>query len=367
MSYQSGRMGAAEAIALAFTISFTSVFLTTPAVGTEIAGSAAWLSVLLVGIATVVPLWILIKILERQGGDLLTVAETLVGKPAAWLIGMYYLGLFFSYAVFWTRQFAENTLLTALPDMEFTIVTAWYIGSAAVLVYYGIESIARASYIILPFAILGLVGVLIMLVPEMRPLYLTPWLGTGLPAILTKSAWGTNAGVMILGLIAVILQNSRVLKTAVFFGLGSSILLKAAAVAVFVMVFEANAGSEKTLPFYEMARLIYLNRYVQRLEALFIMLWAIIGIAGIAISLYTVCYLVTRLGRLPAMRPIIPVLAIIIAQLAIVPEDIASTAQLENQWVQYYDPVGIFVIPIGLYMVSLLKGRGKKRCLQRGS
>lgn len=365
MSYQHGKLGVAEAIALVFTLTFPAIFLTTPAITVEITGNIGWLAALLPGVYSIIVMWLLLDVIEKQGGDLLTVSEKLLGKWAARLIGVYYLVMFAAFAVFWIRQFAENTLLTALPELDFSIATAWYAISAAVLVFYGIEAMARAAYIILPFSILGLSLVLIMLVPEMHFFYLAPWFGTGLDKFLLYSVFGINAGVVVIAIFADSLQNRLVKNSALLFGLGTSALLKSLAIAVFIMVFGAKAAAEKTLPFFEMARLIHLSRFVQRLEALFILLWAIAGIISIAVSLYVVLFLYARLTGLPSIRPIIPAVALIAAQLSMLPEDIAAAAALESLLTRYYYSFGNYGIPLILVTVSLLKGRAKRKCVTK--
>lgn len=360
MRYQPGRMGAAEAMAIVFILTFYNVFLSTPAITVDMTGNIGWIAPLLSGIYSWVTMWVLLLVLERHNGDLLTVAEKLLGKWGARLVGVYYLLMFVIFAVLSIRQFAENTLMTALPELDFSIATAWYAISAAVLVYYGIEAMARASYIILPFSIFGLLLVLAMLIPEMHFFYLAPWFGTGLDQLFLNSIMGYNAGVIVIALLAGSMQNRQVKSAALWFGLGSSVLMKSLAIGVFIMVFGAKAAAEKTLPFFEMARLIHLSRFIQRLEALFILLWAIVGITSIAISLYFALYLLARLTGLPSIRPVVLVVTLIAAQLAMLPEDISAANYMENWLLKYYYPIGNFVIPLFLGGVSWLKVREKK-------
>ncbi len=312
MNYRSGRMGMAEGIGLAYSISFPLVFLATPAIVSENAGPFSWVTPLLGSLAAGTLLWILQSLLARYGGDLFTLTQRLLGRLAVYPLGLFYLFAFFATASLWTRQFAENTLLTALPQAEFNTIILVYGLAAILLVYLGIEAMTRVTFLILPFAVAGLLLVFAGLSPEMRPLYLFPLLGNGLPSLLQPTLLfvGGSAPTVLLMLLAPAFQNARTIQAAIIFGFGGSAFIRSAANAVFVMTFGAAIAAEKTLPFYEMARLIYINRYMQRFESLFILLWVMAGVLGIAACLYGALYTLARLFRLPTPKPLLLVLSL---------------------------------------------------------
>ncbi|TWH51860.1 GerAB/ArcD/ProY family transporter [Sporomusa sp. KB1] len=363
MSYQPGRMGMAEAIALVFVVTFPGIFLSLPSQTIENFGELSWLVALVSGLTTMAMLFLLIYVFNRIPGDLFYVSKQLLGRFGAWLISIYYIALFFSMDVFWIRQFAENTLITALPGINFQLAVGWYGLSAAVLVYFGIEALARGAYVILPFVIIGILTVFALLGSFYKPYYLFPWQGAGLAATIKQSAiFGINAGALLLLVLASSFQNSRVLKAATIFGLGGSVLLKATAFAAFTMIFGKAVAMEKTLLFFEMARFIYLTRYIQRIESLFIILWVIIGILAIAVTLYIGLYLITRLGNLPTMRPLIPTVTIILTELAMLPPDVNSIITIERVMMNSYYDIGIYIIPLLLFAITMLKGKRRPKC-----
>jgi spore germination protein (amino acid permease) len=357
-------MGVAEGIALVFTLTFTTAFLSLPAEAIETSGELAWLSIIVSGLSTMVMLFLLIYVFERISGDLFFISTHLFGKLGARLISIYYIFMFFSIAMLWIRQFAEDTLILSLPSLNFQVAVGWYTLGAAVIIYFGIEAIARASCVILPFSVGGILLFLLLLIPLYRPNYLLPWQGTGVANAFIKGGVlvGSNAGALLLTVIAKSFQNSRVLKTAAIVGLGSSVLLKTAAVLVFTMVFGTSVAIERTLPMFALARMVSLNRYVQRIDSLYIIMWEMAGIFGIAISIYMGLYLMTRLLNLPTMKPLIPIVTILLAQLAMIPPDMSSVTALESILVRGYYHIGIYVIPLLLFIATLLKEKKGTQC-----
>ena len=362
MNYQSGRMGMAEGMGLAYSITFPLVFLSTPANLAEAAGPVSWVTPLIGGLGSGILLWIQQSLLKRYPGDLLSLSEELLGTLGAYAFSLFYLFAMFSTACLWTRQFAENTLLTALPHAEFAKIVLFYGLGVMLVVYLGLEAFSRASYLILPFAIGGLLLVLAGLTPVAKPLYLFPLLGNGLPSVVKPTLFliGANAPLVLMMILAPAFQNVQTIRAAILFGVGGGGIIRSLANAVYVASFSAAVGLEKTLPFYEMARLIYINRYVQRLEALFILLWVMVGVLGIATCLYGTLYIIARLFKLPAPTPLLLPVGLIMINIASLPPDAGLVSSLERILFGSILAPGFVITTLILLVAALLKGEGKR-------
>ena len=363
MSYQSGKMGIAECLAMVFMMTFARVFLTTPSRTLMNHASAAWISGFLIGLAAIIMLFVINRILRTQPGDLIDAAEAYLGKPGKWLIGIYYICLFWTEAVLLTRQFAENTLLTALPAIEFLGVLLAYGLTVGAILYIGLEPICRAAYIIMPFGVLGLLAVLIALLPYYDFNGIFPLQGRGIDVLISKSmlAGGINVACIAPALLAGTFHDRKTWFVGSLMGSGISLFTKSLSILVFTLVFGTAIGQERTLPFYELARLVNLGRFIQRVEALFIILWVIVGVMAIALHIYIGIYLYTRLFNLPTMRPLIPITVILVSALCSLPDDIAAVLELERTLTHTFFDGGLYAIPILLLILSVFKGTRKAR------
>lgn len=362
MSYQPGRMGIAEGMALVFIMLFPRIFLTTPANAVSATATAAWWVVIASGLPILLAIWVWIYILQQTPGDFVSVAEKLLGRAGAWLVTITAIAVSFIDSALMLRQFAENTLLTALPQVEFSFVIGWYAFIAALGAILGLEALARGSYLLLPLSVLGLLLVLLLLAPYYDVYNLAPWRGYGVITSLQNAIHrsGINIGGLILVIVSPAMQNIQTFKWASIFGVMSGLFIKAISILVFIMVFGVTTAGEKTLPFFEMARLVYLNRYLQRIEAVFIILWVIGGLLGIALSLYVGTYLITRLFNLPALQPLIPLSAYIVAQLAMLPPDIATVIRLDNFIVSNFFTLALFGITALLLTATIIKAKKRR-------
>lgn len=363
MSYQGGNMGLATGIALVFAVTMPRVFLTSPASRLIDDAQIAWLSVAIGASASMMMIGMLLYVLSRTGGDLIDGVRQLFGNVAAWLVALLYITIFLGNTVLLLREFAENTLLTALPFSEFSLVTIWYAGWAAVFIYFGIEVVGRVSYMVLPFLAASMLLIVILLIPFYNIYQLVPWQGNGLGLAVYHGLTmaGANVGAILLAVYAREFQNANTTTQSLVFGLGGATIIKVIYAQSYLMVFGVYVGQEKILPFFEMARLVYLNRFLQRIEALLIALWAMVSILAIAISLYTAVYLIARILELPSGRPIIPLVAAIAANIAMVPPDIVTVIGYEKMYL-YISSAGIYAIPVVLLLAFWLKRKGVKRC-----
>lgn len=366
MKYQSGRLGIAEGLALVFFITFPPIFLSTAGKSVQASGNLGWLPGTIAALIGIVLMYLYSRVLERYPGDLISATQSLLGQLMAWIISIFYFIVFFGLATLWTRQFAENTLLTALPYTSFDIVILWYGIGSALLIYAGIEALCRAAYVIMPFCIIALLLVFALLLPLYKPMYLLPWQGKGLANLLTPTInlIGASAPLALLFILAPAFQTINTLRSALLLGFGGSAIMRVSAVIVFIMVFGSAVGGEKMLPFYEMARLIYLNRYIQRLEAIFILLWVIVGIIAIALCLYGSLYIIAKLFKLPTIKPLIPAAALAMMQLAMLPQDTNEVLQIESVFFGLFCAPGAVFFPTVLLLAFLFKGR-KKVCRSR--
>jgi spore germination protein (amino acid permease) len=356
-------MGVAAGIALVFAVTVPRMFLTSFATRLVDDAQIAWLSAALSSGISIMMIYMLLYVLSRTGTDLIGGVRRLLGNAAAWLVALLYIAIFLGNTVLLLREFAENTLLTALPFSEFSLVTIWYIVWAAIFIYFGIEVMGRVAYMVLPFLLASMLLIVIMLIPFYNVYQLVPWQGNGLELSVYHgfSMAGINVGAVLLAIFAREFQNAKYAAQSLVYGLGGGLLVKVIYAQSYLMVFGVYVGQEKILPFFEMARLVYLNRYLQRIEALLIALWAMISMLAIAISLYTAVYLIARILELPSGRPIVPLVAAIAANLAMLPPDIITVLGYDKKFM-YINDVGVYAIPVVLFLTFWFKRKGVKRC-----
>jgi spore germination protein KB len=357
------KLGVGDGIALVFAIVMPRVFLSAISNLIEQDGQILWLAMVIYTVIPLVVLYMMVYVHSGISGDIFMVCQQLIGKIGAWVVVVTYSAMFLGNGALILRLYSEYTLLTALPRVEFQLVIIWYAVSAGIICYLGIEALTRTSSIVMPFSVTGIGIILLLLVPFYIVYNLTPWQGNGIMQAVHSGIQGAgyNVGVLSLIFLAPAFQNARTIKKAAIYALSYSGILRISFILVYTMVFGIAGGAEKTMPLFELARLVYLNQYLQRIEALFIIVWVMFGLLAVAGSLYIGLYLIAVLLKLPTLRPIVPLGTILIANLAMMPPDIGYALQVDQQLIALFN-VGIYAFPTLLFAMAWRKKRRKKLC-----
>jgi spore germination protein KB len=356
MNYQIGTMGVAEGTAMVFILLLPRVTLASFTMVIAQHGQLAWLYILIDGLDALAMAGMLFYIHSKVKGDIYTISTTLFGKKAASCVMFILILVFFSDATSLVRAYAEYTLIAALPEMDLTVALLVYTFGALVMGYLGVSGVARCSVIFMPSLVVAFMGATLLLYPFYVPYQLLPWQGYGLAKCVVQGikGGGFNVGFLVVFILAPAFQNSKTIRQSLIRGIGSCVLLKAFVMVIFLMVFGVAVGSEKITPFFELARLVYLNRFFQHIEALFIVAWVILGTLAIAINFFIAAYLFGRLLKLSTIRPVLPCLAMLMASIALLPTNIAQVVMLDNNLI-YFDDIVVYVIPILLFIATLLQ------------
>ena len=362
-TYQIGRLGIAEGIALVFSLVIPRLFLSGLSEYLRESGQLLWFTMLVFTMIPLLVFFMMVYVNNNVAGDFLAVCQQLVGKLGGWLIIATYIVMFFANSALLLRQYAEYTLITALPQVNFQFMIIWYAVTIGIVCYLGIEALCRTGYIMLPLLVGGLLLVIALVSPFYIAYNLTPWQGNGIMTAIYSgiNEAGLNLGILSLIFLASAFQNSKTIKDIAVYATVGVAGLRIIFSLAYIMVFDVTVGTEKAMPFFEMTRLVYLNQYIQRIEALFVVVWVIIGLLSITGFLYIGLYLIVILLKLPTMRPIVPIGVIIIANLAMLPPDIGYAIQMDKLVVQISN-LGIYIIPGVLFLRTVIKKRRNKSC-----
>ena len=362
-AYHMGKMGTAEGIALIFALVIPRVFLSGLSDVIQENGQILWLTMLIYNMIPLLVLFMMVYVNKSVSGDIVAVCQYLVGKTGAWLIVLAYSGMFLGNSALLLRQYAEYTLTTSLHQVDFQLVVVWYAVTVGIICYLGVEALCRTGYIMLPVMVGGIILIVVMVSPFCVVYNLTPWQGNGIMTAVRSgiNSVGFNLGVLSLVFLSSAFQNAKTIKAIAIYTMGGIVVLRIMFALVYTMVFGVAVGSEKAMPFFELARLVYINQYIQRIEALFILVWAIVGLLAIASSLYIGLYLIAVLLKLPTMRPIVPLGAIVVTHLAMLPPDIGYTVRVDQLLIRV-SQLGIYIFPGILFVLALVKKRRGKSC-----
>ncbi|OPY58942.1 MAG: Spore germination protein YndE [Pelotomaculum sp. PtaU1.Bin035] len=301
----------------------------------EIGGPAAWMTPLGGLVVALAGIYLMSLVLKKSPGNTIIEATEqafgpLVGTALNILIIVSVLEM--TGALF-MREYSDAMLTTTLRGAPISVVGAVFLAMSVLGAYLGIEAVARVSRLFYLYVLGGILILILSLTPYWNVHNFLPIFGEGLPKVIFQGAYKTSTITEII-LAAVIIQAmggsvknfTKIGCYSMLIGFGILILI----LATVVLTYTWQVGEEFTLPLLRLARTIYLGRFFQRLEAIYILFWSIVGAIKISLCLYGAAASLARSLKLPDYRPLLWPLGLAMYILCLLPPDMSDAIRLED-------------------------------------
>ncbi|BDG59257.1 GerAB/ArcD/ProY family transporter [Caldinitratiruptor microaerophilus] len=358
--YQEGHLGFRELALLGFTVLAGVVVLPHPALVAQQGITAGWavalLSAVWAGILTL-PIVSLMQDFPGRGlpealQETFGLVPGLVANVALtlWLVLKTALGV---------RLVMETFAVAILPRTPPTAIGATVLAMAVYGAYLGLEPVARANVIVWPALTLSVLAVAAAVLPEAHTDWLFPLAGPGLSGLVAASLRdiGLWADLGLTGVYAYAARSPGHLRAAAMWALATSAIALAGTVALGTAVLGPEDAARHPFLFYRLARLVYLGRFFQRAEGLFVLFWIVGALVYMAISLHATASLASVTLALPYYRPLLFPLAVVAFSISLLPPD-TITALRADLAVRTWAVGPVFGVPILAYGLRLLRRKG---------
>lgn len=345
----------------------TKIFLGVPRTLIQEGGSAAWLLTLLAAVFASTGIFFLVKLLRKfPGKNIIEIAQILWGAPGRIIVALLLALFFLLVSTIVVREFSETMLITVLPRTPISVIIFFFIAAMVMGSYNGLEVITRASTILFPFIIGGILSILLLASNFYDFNNLFPVFGTGVGKLLWHSPGRSSlfTDLIFVGLIASSVSDTEKIGSKVWMGFAFSALLFVVVEILYISAITTEAGSKLYIPLFQLARIIYMGRFVQRIEALYIFIWFFTGALQLSIALYSMATALCRGFRIPIYQPLLFPLGLIVFSASFIPQDLLQATQLDLAILQDASAVPIWGLTGMLFLTSLFKkggGRSEKK------
>jgi len=359
------RVGAKELTALLTVFTATHMFLDYPSYVSAKGMEATWMEPLLSGIGTLILFLIVEAVLSRRfpGMDIIEVCKITFGRFAAILIALIFAVYFILVTASVVRQFTENVVTTVLPSTPIIVISILFLLTVGYTAYCGLEAIARTALIVLPVLIVGVFLICFFTMNWWQPQQLLPIWGAGRKSII----WGSIkyasifSNILLLCIIYPHLHQVKSLRKVGVTSIVSSTLLLTAFLLAYHMVFPAIQTDKVSFPMYQLARMIYLGRFIQRLESLFIFLWVAAAVIKMAICLWAAAYTLSSALKWQTFRPAIPALGLIVWSISMLWENLVSAMKFDEHILTPYGGYVVFGLPLFIVLMAAIIDGPRRR------
>lgn len=324
-----------EAVTLLINLICTKLFLYYARMTVEDAGTAGWIMTVYISLLVLIIYIVLIKLLKKfENKDILDIAEIAGGKPLKVVTGLVITVVLFFLTAAVLREFSEDMKVVSLPTSPLSYIMIFFIIGAVVGSFLGIEAIMRYHAIIVPVISAGFIIILLGVIPKMDLTNLLPIMGTGSYNIFGKGFFRSSifSELLVLFLLPPFLGGYKNVKSVGYIAIGFSSVFLISGSLVYILTFPYPSSMESFLPVYQMARLINLGRFFERIESIFVFVWAMAAFIYLTASFYFMVYTFAKTTGLKYMRPLIPPFAVLVFSAAFIPRNLVTVINMKTQF-----------------------------------
>ncbi|GAX91940.1 GerAB/ArcD/ProY family transporter [Effusibacillus lacus] len=357
---KTGHLGRFELFSLAVLAAVADIFLNYPQQLVLMGGPAGWM-IPLISMGICLGIWAVIgPVLSKRGdGNLLSLIRGRSGRWAVGIVSVIVVILLMLDMATTMRVFVETVITTLLPRSPISFIAVPLLLVIVYFAYSGVEGLSRVAWFVTPWFLIGLTVLLLLNTNWMNPEYILPLWGTGIPGLLFSGGivTGVFLNVLILVFLSPLLRNPKDSMKIGFWSIVAVGFIYSIVTLVFIMAFPTETSSKTAIPLYQLARLIYIGRFLQRLEAAFAFFWIAVALIKIAVSLWISTYLIAAAFRMPVNRPLVFPMGLVMYSLAFFPKSFPEALEANNFFRLHWG----WTVVVGLPLVLLLWVRFRNR------
>lgn len=351
-------VGVSEGITLLFIFISSKVFLAHITFILHDGMNASWVIPFINTFTGLLGVLLLVAVLDRHPGkDLVEIGDELAGPYINTLFALYYLVVLVSGAGFALRFISERVVAGFLTDTPISMVTLSFLAGTVVVAYLGLEAVARTARFLVGVLVVSTLALVVLTIPFWQWHVFYPLLGWGAWEVLqgALTTTGNYVQILLLGIIYPFLPRGKARLVGVW-GVLIAGFFFTLMVLVPLLIFTYPTISEMTLPTFEMARIISIGRFGQRMEVVFLPIWVFANMIFITASLYGGAAVLARLCKLGDYRPFVPAVTVFTTVAAFIPQNVSQASYWNHDYLTRYSFYVLVVILLGLRLAARLKG-----------
>lgn len=342
----------------------TQLVLGFPRTMIEIGGTAGWMIPVYITVLALIFFTIIQKLYEYfEGKDIIDIGEKAAGRAGRIITGIIILLYLMNIVSVVLREFAEDMKVIALINSPISFVSMFFILGMIIGSYFGIEALVRFCSVSVPVVTVGFFVIIFGVAPYYDTNNFFPVLGNGIKAIFGKGFFlvSTFSPIIILFLINPFLKTHKSFKKVGYYSIALSGIFFFLGTFCYLLVYPYPVSNENFLPIFQLARLMEYGRFFQRIESIFVLIWATSALTFLSTGFYFIIYVFRKTFELEYHRPLIWPFIIIIFTQSLIPPNLMVTIELENRYYRNVLWIISFCMPIILLFVARLRGnKGKK-------
>ena len=342
------KLGYIEAISLITIVIINKVILILPQNIIATTGSSAWLNTLYVSIIAILITWLITFLYKHfQGRNIFEISHFLGGNTLKITLQILYIIALFIVPIYVLKNTCESLKVIYFKSSPLIYILLFFLISSLVANHFSLKVIAKTNTILMILSFLGIAVILVSSSKYFSFDRLFPILGYGTKRTFVSGLESlfSFSGIGYIFLLSPLIDKTEKFKKISLVSIIISGIYLFFSVTCILLSFSTKGGESFSL--YLLSRNVEFGRFVQRVDAIFILFWIISIILYISFAIHFLIDIFKKLIKVTDSRYINYSVHLLILAFLLIP---CTLAQF-NYWVENLFKIFVFAV---LYFLSIL-------------
>ena len=364
------KIGFMEALSILLIIIFAHLILLLPKIIIEQQGTGSIINIIYVTLLALFAVYILNLLYKKfKGMDILDISGFLLGKKFKFIVGIIYIAHALFVASLLLRNTSENLKTTYFQNTPTPYIAFFMLVGVAYLNRFSLKTIIKCNLIIVPLIAISFVTLLVLSSNNFVFERIFPILGYG-----AKNTFLTGAAnifcfsnMFFLLLLMPYLKDYNQFKKISYTSIIVSSFFIFTTILGILLIFPLNVASTSNIPLYMQTRTLTFGKLLQRLDALFILIWDLNILSYISIVIGFVISIFKKITNIQTGKPISYTFVAILLGASLIYKNIIETRLLDSDW--YKNLTLILVFGMGfliLLLANIKRSIQEKKSFNKG-
>lgn len=361
------KMGVFQAASIIITVMISHIILNMPNHLITSTGSSTILNLVYIFIIVMLVFFLAYKVFKLfPGKDLVDISEYAGGKFLKNVFSIIICIYFTTISAFVIRTFAESLVLIYFPNVDREIVVLVFVTIAVVMNLFGFKAISRVTLITIPIILISMILIFVSSASNFIPQRALPILGYGVYDTFVSgltNIFAFSSTIIIPFLIPYIGSGKELKKSSIISVIVYSIYLILGVIALLFLI-PSITEINNTLSIYILSRRANFGQFVQRIDAIFILIWIMSIFNYLAITMHFTLATFKRMTNIRYERAMVFCFAAFLFTIALIPRTTSDINTFERSFYKYISISIVFVFTGIMLIFAYFK---KKKRLKKGA
>lgn len=364
------KIGFMEALSILLIVVFAHLILLLPKIIIEDQGTGSVINIIYVTLLALFAIFVLNLLYKKfKGMDILDVSGFLFGKKFKFVIGIIYI----THAIFVSslllRNTAENLKTTYFQNTPTPYIAFFMLVGVAYLNRFNLKTIIKCNLIIVPLIAFSFIALFVLSSGNFVFERIFPILGNGTENTFLKGSANIFCfgNIFFLLLIMPYLKDYNQFKKLSYISIILSSFFILITILGILLVFPLNVASTSNIPLYMQTRTLTFGKLLQRLDALFILIWDLNILSYLSIIIGFVVSIFKKITNLQTGKTISYTFVAILLGASLIYKNIIETRLLDSDWYKNFTLILVFGLGfVILLLANIKKYRYEKKYINKG-